>query len=90
MDRLKKPISTKVSIIHFSLITIGLLLSLNFYRTIVTFSIGGIFPDTAAIAFDKTSLFIFISGPLLLTIGLFVFTYGILKAIPKTNFQKLV
>jgi hypothetical protein len=71
-----RPVRTRTIIIHFSLVTLGLLFSLNIYRlTTVLLSSGA--PDTAAISTDSL-LFIFL-GPVLLIASLVVFVIGLLK-----------
>ena len=71
-----RPVRTSTIIIHFSLVTVGLLFSLNIYRlTTVLLSSGA--PDTTAISTDSL-LFIFI-GPILLIASLIVFVIGLIK-----------
>jgi hypothetical protein len=71
-----RPVRKRIIIIHFSLVTLGLLFSLNIYRlTIVLFSSGA--PDTTSIS-TNNMLFIFL-GPLFLIASLIVFVIGLIK-----------
>jgi hypothetical protein len=71
-----RPVRKGTIIIHFSLVIVGLLFSLNIYRlTTVLLSSGE--TDTTAISTDNL-LFIFI-GPILLIASLIVFVIGIIK-----------
>jgi hypothetical protein len=69
-------VRTRTIIIHFLLLTLGLLFSLNIYRlTIVLLSSGT--PDTTAISTDSLLLIFF--GPILLIASLIVFVIGLIK-----------
>lgn len=83
MDKKGKPIKQKTGLIHFILIAMGLLLSINIYKVIMMVVMTGA-PDTTSIAFDiGTTIFTF-GGPVLLICGLVVFLYGLTKAIRTT------
>jgi len=84
MDYLKKPIVLRTAILHFVLITIGLVFSVNLYGLIMIITLSGV-PDTTAFSFDNGFLIRVLSGPILLLAGTFVFLFGIVKAIRKTN-----
>jgi len=71
-----RPVRTRTIILHFSLVTVGILFSLNIYRlTTVLLSSGA--PDTTAISADSF-LFILL-GPILIIASLIVFIVGLVK-----------
>ncbi len=68
-----------IVVLHFLLMTFGLLFSMSFYALSVLFlSSSG--PDTAALSFGDNSLFFVALGPILLILSLFIFAIGLLKA----------
>jgi hypothetical protein len=77
-----RPVHKGTIILHFSLLCLGLLFSLNFYKlTIVLLSSGA--PDTASITFN--SLFFTLLGPGILILSLLVFIAGLIKTRRASN-----
>lgn len=79
-EKIKKPVKTKTSIIHFIFILLGLLFSLNIYRLIMTFIMLDGIPDTISFAYETTSLIGILLGPTFLLAGSIVFTTGLVRA----------
>lgn len=82
MRRLNKPIALKIAIVHLVLIVIGFIFSINLYGLIVIFALTGA-PDTTAFAFNQSFLITYLTGPILLISGAFVFIYRIITALNK-------
>lgn len=82
MSKLKKPVALKIAVVHFVLIIMGLIFSINVYGLIAMLTLAGA-PDTSAFAFDLHLLISYLTGPILLILGACVFVYGIITALTK-------
>lgn len=71
-----RPVRTRIIILHFSLVTVGLIFSLNIYR-LTTLMLSSSAPDTTAISAD--SILFIILGPIILIVSLVVFIVGLVK-----------
>ena len=69
MDKRGKPISKRIGLIHFVLIVVGLLLSLNIYSIFKVFIAQGT-PDTIAFAGDANVFFICLCWPCIIVVKL--------------------
>ena len=72
-----RPVSSKTIILHFCIMTLGLLFSLDIYRLTTLLLNSGV-PDTATIS--GNSLFFILIGPILLITSLIIFIFGLVKA----------
>jgi hypothetical protein len=74
-----RPVHKWTVILHFSLVTLGLLFSLNIYKLATVILCLGV-PDTCSLAFGDNSLLFILLGPLLLIASLIIFIIGLAKA----------
>lgn len=81
LQKLKRPIPLKTSIIHFSFIVIGLLLSVKFYAFLVVTNLSDNIPNPIHFIFNKSAFLEFLLGPSLIFISILVFLFGVIKSI---------
>ncbi len=73
-----RPLRRQAVILHFSLVILGLIFTLNVYK-LTTVLLSSSAPDTSALVFSDNSLLFSLLGPVLLIVSLIVFIVRLVK-----------